>query len=145
MKVTRLLAPVSVNAAADWTKVDTQGWDTTTILVSFGVVAADIDWVLTPKDTNTSAATAGSAVTVNCAWYLSDNDATVAAKFSAAGVLTLTAAADGGRAAMWAYTGTSRYVGVSVASAGGKAGIVGVYAIQTRGRRQPYHTLIAST
>lgn len=139
IKITKLLAPISVNATANWTRIDTTGYESCLIVVDLGVVAADIDWVLTLKDNDTSAATAGTAVDGSAGftrWVVSDKSATVLAKFDADGVLTLSAAADGGRLIMWEYYGASRYVGISVTSAAGKAGIVGVTAIQSHPRYQ---------
>jgi hypothetical protein len=139
IKITKLLAPISVNATADWTRIDTVNYESCLVVVDLGVVAADIDWVLTLKDNNTSTATAGDAVDGSAGlarWVVSDKSATVLAKFDTDGVLTLSAAADGGRLVMWEYYGPKRFVGVSVTSAGGKAGIVGVTAIQSHPRYQ---------
>jgi hypothetical protein len=148
LKFSTWIAPVNLATptatVAAVVNVDTQNYESTLFVLDLGVIAADVNWVIQVWDADAAGAegASGAAVCVpnDVIFAVSDNSALVAAKYvevaNTSQTLTLSAAADGGRAVMFAYKGSKRYARLHITSAGDKAGLAGVTVIQGHTRYQ---------
>jgi hypothetical protein len=151
MMVTSYLAPIASVKTADMAvtnALDTEGFESNMFVLQLGIVAADCDYVVKMYESNTSKTDAGTQVAVaDMIVAVSDNDAGTIAKIDANGVLTLSAAADGARAIMFAYKGAKRWIRLVATSTGGKSAVVSMIAIQGdfryRGRAGLYTEVLA--
>jgi hypothetical protein len=127
------------------TCVDTQGYETNMYLLMLHAAAVTDNYVFTLYESDTSATdTPGTTMTAcgtgDVIAVVDDNDATIKAKISAAGVLTTTAATtDNGHAYIFEYLGTKRWIKL-YATVGAVTIPMTLFTIQMHPRHGPYYS-----
>jgi hypothetical protein len=129
------------NTAHTTTCVDTQGYETNMYLLMLHTAAVTDNYVFTLNETDVSVTDAGTACgTGDVITVVDDNDATIKAKISAAGVLTTTAAStDNGHAYIFEYLGNKRWIKL-VATVGAVTIPMTLFVIQSAPRHGPYYS-----
>jgi hypothetical protein len=128
------------NTAHTTTCVDTQGYETNMYVLLMSTAAVTDNYVFTLNETDVSATDLGTACGVgDVITVVDDNDATIKAKISTAGVLTTTAASDNAHAYLFEYLGTKRWIKL-VASVGSVSIPMSLFTIQGSERHGPYYS-----
>jgi len=127
------------------TALDTQGYETNMFLLMLHTAAVTDNYVFTMYESDTSATDApGTTCTAvgtgDSIVVVDDNDATIKAKISAAGVLTTSAAStDNGHAYLFEYLGDKRWIKL-YATVGAVTIPMTLFTIQMHPRHGPYYS-----
>ena len=142
LMISKWIAPVNLATptatVAAVVNLDTQGYESNMFVLEMGVIAADVNWVIQLWEADAAGAEGASGAAVckpeDVIFAVSDNSDTVMDKYvkvaATSNTLTLSAQADGARSVMFAYTGSKRYIRLLITSAGDKAGLASVLAVQ---------------